>query len=310
MDIGITICTGREGCSDGTLGGFVAVNDALQARLSNPGAALRNAMGEAAVATLTFIGSTAANMAGQLLCGSVAALVTRSPAAVGAAANTCGGAAERAWFAAANGGGWGDMADAAFDPKAMAKDAAIGAAVGQATSWAGKAWNRVFNKAETVAAKAAATVSAAEDSAERIGQRQLFDPPEVAAVPAEVAPVPGVSATKSGPEFVRARPDFTPTANRGGAPGSRPRMDFTVAGKDEVLQRQAMVEADGIARCMDCRAPLTKPRKSERGVTPPSTDAQVDHFDPKANGGSGDPSNGQGLCRTCNQTKSDKVPKP
>ncbi|MEV8438665.1 SpvB/TcaC N-terminal domain-containing protein [Actinosynnema sp. NPDC051121] len=110
------------------------------------------------------------------------------------------------------------------------------------------------------------------------------------------------------PEYVRARPDFKPTANRGGAPGSRAGEDFTKAGKDEVLQRNAQGQSDGIARCATCGEKLTKPAQSKRGVTPPRTDAQVDHVNPKANNGSGDPSNGQGLCRVCNNAKSDNVP--
>ncbi|MFV0458562.1 MAG: HNH endonuclease [Actinomycetales bacterium] len=41
------------------------------------------------------------------------------------------------------------------------------------------------------------------------------------------------------------------------------------------------------------------------GVTLWADEAAVDHVYPRASGGSGDPSNGQGLCRACNGWKSD-----
>src|SRR2546429_365962 len=90
---------------------------------------------------------------------------------------------------------------------------------------------------------------------------------------------------------------------------SCPRLSVrTRAGKDEVLQRNAVAQPDRTARCVYCGEKLTKPAQSQKGVTPPETDAQVDHVDPKANSGSGDPSNGAGACRVCNNRKSDNVP--
>jgi hypothetical protein len=111
-----------------------------------------------------------------------------------------------------------------------------------------------------------------------------------------------------GPNYIAVRPDFSPTPNRGGAPGSRPGKPFTQAGKDEVLQRQAAAQADGIARCAspNCQVRLTKPLKSESGVTPPRIEAQVDQIHPRSKGGSGDPSTGQALCRVCNRDKWDE----
>lgn len=104
-----------------------------------------------------------------------------------------------------------------------------------------------------------------------------------------------------------ARDGFEPTAGRGGAPGSRPGEDFTRAGKDEVLQRNAAGQPDGIARCAnpDCSVQLEVPQQSRAGVTLSPNEAAVDHIDPRSQGGSGDPSNGQGLCRACNGWKSD-----
>jgi len=103
------------------------------------------------------------------------------------------------------------------------------------------------------------------------------------------------------------RPGFQPKEGRGGKPGSRPGKNFTPAGKDEVIQRNALGQDDGIARCAnpDCNVELVYPAKSMEGVTPPTNEAQVDHMDAEANDGSGDPSNGQALCRVCNRKKSD-----
>ncbi|MFN7241081.1 MAG: HNH endonuclease, partial [Chitinophagales bacterium] len=51
-------------------------------------------------------------------------------------------------------------------------------------------------------------------------------------------------------------------------------------------------------------------QQSKSGVTPPKTETQVDHINPKSNGGSGTPDNGQVLCRDCNIQKSDKIIPP
>jgi len=90
------------------------------------------------------------------------------------------------------------------------------------------------------------------------------------------------------------------------APGSRPGQGFTTRGKKDVIEENK-AKNDGKTVCEHCRVPTTKPEKSQKGVTPPTTDTQVDHID-AANGGSGTPENGQVLCRGCNIEKSDKVP--
>jgi 5-methylcytosine-specific restriction endonuclease McrA len=61
---------------------------------------------------------------------------------------------------------------------------------------------------------------------------------------------------------------------------------------------------------INCGTNTTKPDQSKRGVTPPTTDRQVDHIKPKSKGGSGTADNGQVLCRGCNNKKSDKEPPP
>jgi hypothetical protein len=118
------------------------------------------------------------------------------------------------------------------------------------------------------------------------------------------------TAPAAGPRLVRSRPNFRPKPGRGGQPGSRPSEEFTHAGKDEVLQRNAASEPDGVAKCANpgCRVELEVPAQSRRGVTPSGREAAVDHKVPRSRGGSGDPSNGQGLCRTCN-TKASNKPK-
>jgi RHS repeat-associated protein len=125
------------------------------------------------------------------------------------------------------------------------------------------------------------------------------------------APIRPAPSTPLGPSLVRLRPGFEPTPNRGGAPGSRPFKDFTRAGRDEVLQRNAMEQPDGVARCINprCMIELEEALQSKKGQTPSPREAQVDHYDPRAQGGSGDPSNGGALCRACNIKFSDK-PKP
>ncbi|MGI5186856.1 RHS repeat-associated core domain-containing protein [Promicromonospora sp. CA-289599] len=78
----------------------------------------------------------------------------------------------------------------------------------------------------------------------------------------------------------------------GGAPNSRPYMDFTPVGKREV-RSQGM-------ECALCGVQTVPAKQSRKGVTPPENEAAVDHIVAKNQGGSGDPSNGQVLCRTCN----------
>jgi hypothetical protein len=108
-------------------------------------------------------------------------------------------------------------------------------------------------------------------------------------------------------DLVVARVGFVARPGRGGLPGGRPGMSFTKAGKDEVLQRNASSQLDGVARCANpqCAVKLSGAQRSTSGVTPRSDEAAVDHVVARANGGSGDPVNGQGLCRACNRLKSD-----
>jgi RHS repeat-associated protein len=96
-------------------------------------------------------------------------------------------------------------------------------------------------------------------------------------------------------------------ARKPAAPGSRAGKNFTRKGKTTVIEDNK-TKNDGKTTCENCKIETTKPEQSKKGVTPPKTDTQVDHIDPKSNGGSGTPENGQVLCRGCNIEKSDKLP--
>lgn len=81
--------------------------------------------------------------------------------------------------------------------------------------------------------------------------------------------------------------------------------DFTKAGKDAVKDVNAEKNS-GAMKCENCGQSVQNGAKHTKGVTPPSNKAHVDHVDPKSNGGSGTPNNGQVLCRDCNLNKGAK----
>ncbi|MFN5850160.1 MAG: HNH endonuclease [Chitinophagales bacterium] len=85
--------------------------------------------------------------------------------------------------------------------------------------------------------------------------------------------------------------------------------DFTKAGKKAVIDVNK-ANNNGTTKCQNCKIETTPAQQSKSGVTPPKTETQVDHINPKSNGGSGTPDNGQVLCRDCNIQKSDKIIPP
>lgn len=86
--------------------------------------------------------------------------------------------------------------------------------------------------------------------------------------------------------------------------------DFTKAGKDAVKDVNR-AKNEGKMKCENCKEEVQQGSKHEKGKTPPKNEAQVDHVDAKASGGSGTPNNGQILCRGCNIEKGTKpVEKP
>lgn len=62
----------------------------------------------------------------------------------------------------------------------------------------------------------------------------------------------------------------------------------------------------GEHKCEKCSCSLVKPKKSERGVTPPQNEWQLDHIEPDSLGGANTEDNVQVLCRKCNRQKSNK----
>jgi hypothetical protein len=83
---------------------------------------------------------------------------------------------------------------------------------------------------------------------------------------------------------------------------SRKGKDFTPKGKKQISEEN--IKKHGTETCEECLIKTTKPKKSKTGETPPHTDRQYDHIDPKSKGGEGVPKNGRVLCRKCNRLKS------
>jgi len=95
--------------------------------------------------------------------------------------------------------------------------------------------------------------------------------------------------------------DLAPEAVAGKRPGSR----FTKKDKEIVKQDNAS-RNEGKTVCENCGVETVPAEQHKKGVTPPKNESHVDHVVPKAKGGTGDPDNGQVLCRDCNIKKSDK----
>jgi RHS repeat-associated protein len=92
------------------------------------------------------------------------------------------------------------------------------------------------------------------------------------------------------------------------APGSRPGQDFTRAGKRTIDKTNA-ANHGGDNKCDECKKKVRKVA-NEKGKPTPDDQLQRHHIDPKANGGSGTPENGQVLCPDCHQAEHAPQPKP
>jgi RHS repeat-associated protein len=88
----------------------------------------------------------------------------------------------------------------------------------------------------------------------------------------------------------------------------RPGENMTKAGK-EAVKDVNRAKNGGKMKCENCGTEVQNAAKHTKGNKPPGNEAHVDHVDPKANGGSGTPDNGQILCRDCNLEKG-AIPPP
>ncbi|WP_308859498.1 HNH endonuclease [Leptospira interrogans] len=93
---------------------------------------------------------------------------------------------------------------------------------------------------------------------------------------------------------------------KGTSGGSRAGKSFTPKGKQEIDNANA-AKYGGVNKCENCGVAVTPGQRNEKGVSPPWNQRERDHIIPKSKGGDGSPSNGQILCRACNNEKSDKL---
>lgn len=92
------------------------------------------------------------------------------------------------------------------------------------------------------------------------------------------------------------------SAMHGENPPSRAGKPFTKKGKEEVKRANAE-KFGGKNICENCGIETIPAQQGKSGVSPQLNETNVDHVVPRSKGGSGDPSNGQILCRECNLEK-------
>lgn len=94
--------------------------------------------------------------------------------------------------------------------------------------------------------------------------------------------------------------------SRGASGGDRARKSFTPRGKAQ-LDAENAVKNGGVNKCENCGQEVVPGQRNERGVSPPWNQRERDHIIPRSKGGDGAPKNGQVLCRSCNNQKSDTM---
>lgn len=81
--------------------------------------------------------------------------------------------------------------------------------------------------------------------------------------------------------------------------------NFTASQKSEIINENMKINI-GVVKSYLSGVPLSKPKKSQRGVTPDPNEWQIDHITPKSKKGTNSFSNGQVLSRKENRDKWNK----
>jgi RHS repeat-associated protein len=115
------------------------------------------------------------------------------------------------------------------------------------------------------------------------------------------------SSSKSTPAKEKAVEKVTEKAKQGSKDGPSAGKKFTPKQKAEAVKENAEKNG-GQTKCETCGTKTSPAKKSEKGVSPPKDETQVDHIYPRSQGGNTTKENTQILCRDCNIQKSDKLP--
>lgn len=100
-------------------------------------------------------------------------------------------------------------------------------------------------------------------------------------------------------------PPTSPYGHLEDPPNVGPGEDFTAAQKAKIIQEN-MNRNNGVVRSDQSGDILTRPLKSQKGVTPDPNEWQIDHIEAKDNGGTNSYSNAQVLSRQENRLKWNK----